>query len=158
MEVAEEPREIEPEVIDVEEVVIEEAAKDAEEALRGEELSEQLARQKAGIAAKLRDVLEECERLEKVVKSYTDVDTFLFSDEVDVKKLLQYFMQRETDVEVVPEEPSEEMKQFFEQVRRKLIDCRWLKAMLKGKKTVSTSQLRYEQMPEELKTAKGVEI
>jgi hypothetical protein len=38
------------------------------------------------------------------------------------------------------------------------IDCKWLKATMKGKKTVTQSELKFEKLPEELKSAKGIEI
>jgi hypothetical protein len=38
------------------------------------------------------------------------------------------------------------------------IDCRWLKATMKGRKAVTPSELKFEKLPEELKTIRGEEV
>jgi len=160
---AEEEKEEEPEaeedlidtaVSEAEKIVVEEQDEIVEEA-------EKLSSLKSDVAKEFLSFIDECNEIEFVVKKFVPEDEIpeFLSENFDIKKAMKLVMKMSGhNEEVIEGEPSEYVKVLIQKIRQKLIDCRWLRAMLKGEKVTTPSQIKYEVMPDELLKAEGKKI
>jgi len=107
-----------------------------------------------------------CEALEELLRTYVPE---LFEEEgslteIDMKTAMKIasrmlgLQNGAREEELLEGEPSEFAQMLFRKVLQRLVDCRWFKAMLRGKRPITPSQLKFDKVPEELKQLKGVEI
>jgi len=158
--VEEEPEE---ETTTVEDIAIEEAAKDVE---GFEESGRDVDVLEDEVIAEFYRFKRSCEALEELLGSYVPElfeDENVLMKELDMRSAMKIAARMlgvsgNGDEELIPGEPSPYVKELAKKVMQRWIDCRWLKAAMKGKKAVTPSELKFEKLPEELKSAKGEEI
>jgi hypothetical protein len=145
-------------ITDLGDVMIEEALKDAlavnEEVAGVPAASQEL---KELIAFK-----EECEALFRILDVPREtLESMLTGESIDLKTAMKIAAKM---VGIVPEEelldgePSPYVQELFKKIRQKYTDCKWFFAVLKGKKAITPGELKYVQMPEELKAARGERV
>ena len=168
-EVEEEEEEKHPKKNDdilVDDIVLEEAVKDVEEAV-DEDIAQYnaLSNIKSDVAKELRDFLEECEEVEMVVRRYIGDDAFetLISGELTMKDAIALAMKLMNNGEADEEfEPSPYVQALLEKVMRKLTDCRaFKKALKRGGLNMLLKQKgepKYAPIPEELLRTEGRKI
>jgi hypothetical protein len=147
-------------VDDLSDAMIEEALKDVLA------VSEEIAERPAA-SQELRELIafkEECEALLQILKQYVPEETLenvLVGESIDLKAAMRIaarMMGVMPEEELLNGEPSPYVQELFRKIWQKYIDCKWFFAMLRGKRTVTLKELRYAQMPEELKVAQGEKI
>jgi len=106
---------------------------------------------------------EECEALMKLIGKHDKNKKFdLLSDEFDLKKAMELAKEMVgldgSEEEVIEGEPSPYIQELFKKLWQKYIDCRWLEAMLKGKRPITPKDLKFQKAPEDLLKIEGEKI
>jgi len=108
---------------------------------------------------------EECEALMGLLKQYIpeeQIDNIL-SENFDLKSAMKIAakmagISHEEEEELIDGEPSPYVRELLNKIRQKYIDCKWFKAMMKGKKPVTPKDLKFMKAPEDLIKAEGEKI
>jgi len=158
--VEEEPEE---EITTVEDIAIEEAEKDVESI---GETSSDINVLEDEVIAEFYRFKRSCEALEELMRAYVPEifeDENVLMKELDMRSAMKIAARmlgigRNGDEELIPGEPSPYVQELAKKVMQRWIDCRWLKATMKGRKAVTPSELKFEKLPEELKTIRGEEV
>jgi hypothetical protein len=106
---------------------------------------------------------EKCNALEELIKKYKKEGKInIFSEDFSLKDAME--LAKEIvgidghDEEFIEGEPSPYVQELFKKIWQLYVDCKWFRAMLKGKKPTTPKDLKYVSAPEELIKATGEKI
>jgi len=105
---------------------------------------------------------EECEALMTLIKPYSKDRNFdILSDEFSLKKAMEMAKEMigiNSSEEIIEGEPSPYVQELFKKLWQKYIDCKWFEAMMKGKRPITTKDLKFQKAPEDLLKIEGEKI
>jgi hypothetical protein len=149
-------------VFDIEDLAVKEALKDVLA------VNEEVPKEPAVKSQELREFLDfkqECEALMELLKPYLpeEEEIDILSEDFDLKKAMTLARKMigidgRREEEFIEGEPSPYAQELFRKVWQRYIDCKWFFAMIRGRRPVTSKELRFVKPPEDFLKIEGEKI